>query len=111
MAWGTRWASSRVGEEVGGGSSGGSVSGVRLNGVGGGCCRHSRKPWSKFINADNQHLVAPEVRGWEFGNGVCGGQARGGGGDVRHGGAGVCFLARGMLWVGTLEGLMQRMWL
>lgn len=25
------------------------------------CCRHSRKPWSKFINADNQHLVSPEV--------------------------------------------------
>jgi len=24
-------------------------------------CRHSRKPWSKFINADNQHLVSPEV--------------------------------------------------
>jgi casein kinase II subunit alpha len=24
-------------------------------------CRHSRKPWSKFINADNQHLVVPEV--------------------------------------------------
>lgn len=23
--------------------------------------RHGRKPWSKFINADNQHLVAPEV--------------------------------------------------
>ena len=23
--------------------------------------RHSRKPWSKFINADNQHLVFPEV--------------------------------------------------
>ncbi|CAK9866566.1 unnamed protein product [Sphagnum jensenii] len=23
--------------------------------------RHSRKPWSKFINADNQHLVVPEV--------------------------------------------------
>lgn len=23
--------------------------------------RHSRKPWSKFINADNQHLVLPEV--------------------------------------------------
>lgn len=23
--------------------------------------RHSRKPWSKFINADNQHLVSPEV--------------------------------------------------
>ncbi|CAL9770198.1 unnamed protein product, partial [Musa acuminata subsp. burmannicoides] len=23
-------------------------------------CRHSRKPWSKFINADNQHLVSPE---------------------------------------------------
>lgn len=24
-------------------------------------CRHSRKPWSRFINADNQHLVSPEV--------------------------------------------------
>ncbi|CAM6091232.1 unnamed protein product [Calypogeia fissa] len=23
--------------------------------------RHSRKPWSKFINADNQHLVLPEA--------------------------------------------------
>jgi len=23
--------------------------------------RHSRKPWSKFVNADNQHLVAPEA--------------------------------------------------
>ncbi|CAN7090082.1 unnamed protein product [Brassica rapa subsp. narinosa] len=23
--------------------------------------RHSRKPWSKFINTDNQHLVSPEV--------------------------------------------------
>uniref|UniRef100_A0A0E0P1N7 Casein kinase II subunit alpha n=2 Tax=Oryza rufipogon TaxID=4529 RepID=A0A0E0P1N7_ORYRU len=23
--------------------------------------RHSRKPWSKFINADNQHLVSPEI--------------------------------------------------
>ncbi|KAA3461403.1 casein kinase II subunit alpha-like [Gossypium australe] len=23
--------------------------------------RHSRKPWSTFINADNQHLVSPEV--------------------------------------------------
>ncbi|CAM6016214.1 unnamed protein product [Sphagnum balticum] len=23
--------------------------------------RHSRKPWSKFINADNQHLVVPET--------------------------------------------------
>uniref|UniRef100_A0A2P2L7K9 Casein kinase II subunit alpha n=1 Tax=Rhizophora mucronata TaxID=61149 RepID=A0A2P2L7K9_RHIMU len=23
--------------------------------------RHSRKPWSKFINPDNQHLVSPEV--------------------------------------------------
>ena len=45
--------------------------------------------------------MAPEVRGWEFGNGVCGGQARGGGGDVRHGGAGVCFLASGMLWVAS----------
>ncbi|CAN6854949.1 unnamed protein product [Brassica oleracea] len=22
--------------------------------------RHSRKPWSKFINTDNQHLVPPE---------------------------------------------------
>jgi casein kinase II subunit alpha len=26
--------------------------------------RHSRKPWSKFINADNQHLVSPEVCQW-----------------------------------------------
>ncbi|KAL6132694.1 hypothetical protein ACLB2K_064933 [Fragaria x ananassa] len=23
--------------------------------------RHSRKPWSKFINADNEHLVSPEA--------------------------------------------------
>lgn len=23
--------------------------------------RNNRKPWSKFINADNQHLVVPEV--------------------------------------------------
>lgn len=23
--------------------------------------RHSRKPWSRFINANNQHLVSPEV--------------------------------------------------
>ncbi|XP_031495186.1 casein kinase II subunit alpha-2-like isoform X1 [Nymphaea colorata] len=23
--------------------------------------RHSRKPWSKYINADNQHLVSPEA--------------------------------------------------
>ncbi|KAI9107014.1 hypothetical protein K1719_022542 [Acacia pycnantha] len=23
--------------------------------------RHSRKPWSKFINTDNQHLVSPEA--------------------------------------------------
>eukprot|EP01018_Ginkgo_biloba_P006119 Gb_38542 [translate_table: standard] len=23
--------------------------------------RHSRKPWSKFINADNQHLIVPEA--------------------------------------------------
>ncbi|CAN6281261.1 unnamed protein product [Urochloa humidicola] len=23
--------------------------------------RHSRKPWAKFINADNQHLVSPEA--------------------------------------------------
>jgi casein kinase II subunit alpha len=23
--------------------------------------RHSKKPWSKFINADNQHLVVPET--------------------------------------------------
>ncbi|KAH9608737.1 hypothetical protein KSS87_019401, partial [Heliosperma pusillum] len=23
--------------------------------------RHSRKPWSRFINADNQHLVSPEA--------------------------------------------------
>ena len=23
--------------------------------------RHSRKPWSKFVNADNQHLVTPEA--------------------------------------------------
>ncbi|GMH06370.1 hypothetical protein Nepgr_008210 [Nepenthes gracilis] len=23
--------------------------------------RHSRKPWSKFVNADNQHLVSPEA--------------------------------------------------
>nr|POE94203.1 casein kinase ii subunit alpha-2 [Quercus suber]POE94204.1 casein kinase ii subunit alpha-2 [Quercus suber] len=24
-------------------------------------CRHSRKPWSRFINTDNQHLVSPEA--------------------------------------------------
>lgn len=30
-------------------------------------CRHSRKPWAKFINADNQHLVSPEV----CANGAC----------------------------------------
>lgn len=24
------------------------------------CCR-SRKPWTKFVNADNQHLVTPEA--------------------------------------------------
>ncbi|CAA3002971.1 casein kinase II subunit alpha-2-like [Olea europaea subsp. europaea] len=24
--------------------------------------RHNRKPWTKFINADNQHLAVPEVR-------------------------------------------------
>ncbi|MCL7025482.1 hypothetical protein MKW94_027482 [Papaver nudicaule] len=24
-------------------------------------CRHSRKPWTKFFNADNQHLVSPEA--------------------------------------------------
>ncbi|KAK4410064.1 Casein kinase II subunit alpha-4, chloroplastic [Sesamum angolense] len=23
--------------------------------------RHSRKPWTKFINADNQHLAVPEA--------------------------------------------------
>ncbi|CAI5510007.1 unnamed protein product [Closterium sp. Naga37s-1] len=23
--------------------------------------RHSRKPWSKFVNSDNQHLVSPEA--------------------------------------------------
>ncbi|KAL0424137.1 UNVERIFIED_CONTAM: Casein kinase II subunit alpha-1 [Sesamum radiatum] len=23
--------------------------------------RHSRKPWSKFVNADNQHLASPEA--------------------------------------------------
>ncbi|KAH9608432.1 hypothetical protein KSS87_008705 [Heliosperma pusillum] len=23
--------------------------------------RHSRKPWSRFVNADNQHLVSPEA--------------------------------------------------
>ncbi|KAK6939707.1 Protein kinase domain [Dillenia turbinata] len=23
--------------------------------------RHSRKPWSRFINGDNQHLVSPEA--------------------------------------------------
>ncbi|RYR28824.1 hypothetical protein Ahy_B01g053013 isoform B [Arachis hypogaea] len=27
----------------------------------GGLHMHSRKPWSKFINADNQHLVSPEA--------------------------------------------------
>ncbi|KAG2278133.1 hypothetical protein Bca52824_060688 [Brassica carinata] len=26
--------------------------------------RHSRKPWSKFINTDNQHLVPPEAIGF-----------------------------------------------
>ena len=24
-------------------------------------CRHSRKPWTKFVNADNQHLVSAEA--------------------------------------------------
>jgi len=24
-------------------------------------CRHSRKPWTRFINAENQHLAVPEV--------------------------------------------------
>ncbi|CAI0389837.1 unnamed protein product [Linum tenue] len=24
--------------------------------------RHSRKPWSKFINPNNQHLISPETR-------------------------------------------------
>ncbi|WZZ85341.1 hypothetical protein YC2023_113920 [Brassica napus] len=28
--------------------------------------RHSRKPWSKFINTDNQHLVPPEVVSLKF---------------------------------------------
>jgi casein kinase II subunit alpha len=23
--------------------------------------RHTRKPWSKFLNSDNQHLVSPEA--------------------------------------------------
>merc|ERR1712118_578741 len=23
--------------------------------------RHTRKPWSKFLNPDNQHLVSPEL--------------------------------------------------
>ena len=23
--------------------------------------RHTRKPWSKFLNQDNQHLVSPEA--------------------------------------------------
>jgi hypothetical protein len=23
--------------------------------------RHSRKPWSKFVNSENQHLVSPEA--------------------------------------------------
>ena len=23
--------------------------------------RHSRKPWSKFLNPENQHLVSPEA--------------------------------------------------
>ena len=23
--------------------------------------RHSRKPWTKFVNAENQHLVSPEA--------------------------------------------------
>lgn len=29
-------------------------------------CRHSRKPWSKFINVDNQHLAVPEVDRFVF---------------------------------------------
>ncbi len=24
-------------------------------------CRHSRKPWTKFVNAENQHLVSAEA--------------------------------------------------
>lgn len=24
-------------------------------------CRHSRKPWTKFVNSDNQHLVSAEA--------------------------------------------------
>lgn len=28
--------------------------------------RHSRKPWTKFINADNQHLAVPEVSCYPF---------------------------------------------
>jgi casein kinase II subunit alpha len=24
-------------------------------------CRHSRKPWTKFANSDNQHLVSAEA--------------------------------------------------
>lgn len=23
--------------------------------------RHSRKPWTKFVNSENQHLVSPEA--------------------------------------------------
>ncbi|KAL0439092.1 UNVERIFIED_CONTAM: Casein kinase II subunit alpha-2 [Sesamum latifolium] len=23
--------------------------------------RHNRKPWSRFVNSDNQHLVSPEA--------------------------------------------------
>ncbi|RZS04668.1 hypothetical protein BHM03_00035030 [Ensete ventricosum] len=25
------------------------------------CHRHSRRPWTRFINADNQHVAVPEV--------------------------------------------------
>lgn len=29
-------------------------------------CRHSRKPWTKFINVDNQHLAVPEVNSFSL---------------------------------------------
>jgi len=28
--------------------------------------RHSRKPWTKFINSENQHLAVPEVQHLTF---------------------------------------------
>lgn len=28
--------------------------------------RHSRKPWTKFINTENQHLAVPEVNNVDY---------------------------------------------